>query len=106
MQIFKWIRVSTHLFILEILRSFFSNPNIDLSNKLSNFRITGAMSICFSYLGEFQTNRIRETVLCWMELFWAGGVILLPGNFPQIYDNIYIYTHHCFDKIELQVLRG
>ncbi|ENN75761.1 hypothetical protein YQE_07720, partial [Dendroctonus ponderosae] len=42
-------------------------------------RITGAMGICFPYLGEFQPGKYRETILCWMELFWTMGVIVLPG---------------------------
>jgi len=46
-------------------------------------RITGAMGICFPYLGEFQPTKYREKVLCWMELFWTFGVILLPGEFRE-----------------------
>lgn len=46
---------------------------------LNGFAITGAMGICFPYLGEFQPNKYRETILCWMELFWTLGVIVLPG---------------------------
>lgn len=37
------------------------------------------MGICFPYLGEFQPGKYRETILCWMELFWTLGVIVLPG---------------------------
>lgn len=44
------------------------------------FSITGAMGIGFPYLGEFQPGKFREMVLCWMELFWTVGVILLPGK--------------------------
>lgn len=43
------------------------------------FSITGAMGICFPYLGEFQPGKYRETILCWMELFWTLGVIVLPA---------------------------
>ncbi|XP_049821483.1 synaptic vesicle glycoprotein 2B-like isoform X3 [Aethina tumida] len=46
---------------------------------LNGFAITGAMGICFPYLGEFQPGKYRETILCWMELFWTVGVIVLPG---------------------------
>ncbi|XP_008201613.1 synaptic vesicle glycoprotein 2B isoform X2 [Tribolium castaneum] len=46
---------------------------------LNGFAITGAMGICFPYLGEFQPGKYRETILCWMELFWTLGVIVLPG---------------------------
>ncbi|XP_045469451.1 synaptic vesicle glycoprotein 2C-like isoform X2 [Harmonia axyridis] len=45
----------------------------------NGFAITGAMGICFPYLGEFQPGKYRETILCWMELFWTLGVICLPG---------------------------
>lgn len=38
------------------------------------------MGICFPYLGEFQPGKYRETILCWMELFWTVGVIVLPGK--------------------------
>lgn len=37
------------------------------------------MGICFPYLGEFQCTKYREKVLGWMELFWTGGIILLPA---------------------------
>lgn len=46
--------------------------------------ITGAMGICFPYLGEFQPSKYRETILCWMELFWTLGVIVLPGEFIKL----------------------
>jgi MFS transporter, VNT family, synaptic vesicle glycoprotein 2 len=42
------------------------------------FSITGAMGICFPYLGEFQPTKYREKILCWMEIFWTLGVIALP----------------------------
>jgi VNT family MFS transporter (synaptic vesicle glycoprotein 2) len=42
------------------------------------FSITGAMSICFAYLGEFQQTKYREKILCWLEVFWTVGIILLP----------------------------
>lgn len=41
-------------------------------------RITGAMGICFPYLGEFQPTKYREKILCWMEMFWTVGIIFLP----------------------------
>uniref|UniRef100_A0A1I8PCK4 Major facilitator superfamily (MFS) profile domain-containing protein n=2 Tax=Stomoxys calcitrans TaxID=35570 RepID=A0A1I8PCK4_STOCA len=37
------------------------------------------MGIVFPYLGEFQPTKYREKILCWMELFWTFGVIILPG---------------------------
>ncbi|XP_058445602.1 synaptic vesicle glycoprotein 2C-like [Malaya genurostris] len=45
---------------------------------INGFAITGAMGICFPYLGEFQPTKYREKVLCWMEMFWTAGIILLP----------------------------
>lgn len=45
---------------------------------INGFAITGAMGICFPYLGEFQPTKYREKVLCWMELFWTVGIIVLP----------------------------
>lgn len=36
------------------------------------------MAICFPYLGEFQSTKYREKILCWMEVFWTIGIILLP----------------------------
>ncbi|CAO1409152.1 unnamed protein product [Diamesa hyperborea] len=44
----------------------------------NGFCITGAMGICFPYLGEFQPTKHREKILCWMEIFWTLGIILLP----------------------------
>jgi MFS transporter, VNT family, synaptic vesicle glycoprotein 2 len=37
------------------------------------------MGICFPYLGEFQPTKYREKILCWMEMFWTMGIILLPA---------------------------
>lgn len=45
---------------------------------VNGFAITGAMGICFPYLGEFQPTKYREKVLCWMEMFWTVGIICLP----------------------------
>uniref|UniRef100_A0A1B0CZJ6 Major facilitator superfamily (MFS) profile domain-containing protein n=1 Tax=Phlebotomus papatasi TaxID=29031 RepID=A0A1B0CZJ6_PHLPP len=45
----------------------------------NGFGITGAMGICFPYLGEFQPTKYREKILCWMEMFWTVGIIILPG---------------------------
>lgn len=57
---------------------FFNNfLDISLSSPY-HFRITGAMAICFPYLGEFQSTRYREKILCWMEVFWTIGIIFLP----------------------------
>lgn len=41
------------------------------------------MGIVFPYLGEFQPTKYREKILCWMELFWTFGIIILPGAFTK-----------------------
>lgn len=48
------------------------------SSNLPFSSITGAMGICFPYLGEFQSTQYREKILSWMEMFWTLGIILLP----------------------------
>lgn len=63
------------------LREFFNvmmGNNQELMRKHYKNRITGAMGICFPYLGEFQPTKYREKILCWMELFWTLGIIVLP----------------------------
>lgn len=49
------------------------------------FSVAGAMGICFPYLGEFQQTKYREKILCWMEMFWTLGVILLPCKNIKFY---------------------
>ncbi|KAJ8985612.1 hypothetical protein NQ317_015105 [Molorchus minor] len=63
---------------------------------LNGFAITGAMGICFPYLGEFQPNKYRETILCWMELFWTFGVIVLPGIAWIIIPDKFVYLSNGF----------
>lgn len=46
--------------------------------------VAGAMGICFPYLGEFQSTKYREKILCWMEMFWTIGIIALPGMLNYI----------------------
>lgn len=46
---------------------------------INGFAVTGTLGICFPYLGEFQPTAYREKVLCWLEMFWTGGIILLPA---------------------------
>ncbi|KAL9892747.1 synaptic vesicle glycoprotein 2C-like [Glossina fuscipes] len=45
----------------------------------NGFNVAGTMGIVFPYLGEFQPTKYREKILCWMELFWTFGIIMLPG---------------------------
>lgn len=54
------------------------------------------MGICFPYLGEFQPTKYREKILCWMEMFWTFGIIILPGNFKILFIN-----HFAINKMGL-----
>uniref|UniRef100_A0A336M5U0 CSON011276 protein n=1 Tax=Culicoides sonorensis TaxID=179676 RepID=A0A336M5U0_CULSO len=77
----RFVLVTTLLIdgICGLVSSFIPIYSIFLTLRLINgFSIAGTMGICFSYLGEFQQTKYRETVLGWMELFWAVGVICLP----------------------------
>ncbi|XP_033245596.1 synaptic vesicle glycoprotein 2C-like isoform X2 [Drosophila miranda] len=66
--------------IFGILSSFAPIYIIFMLFRLVNgFNVAGTMSIIFPYLGEFQTTQHREKILCWMELYWTFGIILLPG---------------------------
>ncbi|XP_011495875.1 PREDICTED: synaptic vesicle glycoprotein 2C-like [Ceratosolen solmsi marchali] len=65
--------------IVGILSSFVQYFWVFLVFRFFNgFAVTGAMGIVFPYLGEFQPTKHRERILCWMEMFWTIGVILLP----------------------------
>lgn len=64
--------------------------------------VTGAMGICFPYLGEFQPTKYRERCLCWMEMFWTVGVIVLPRKwfpFPLI---VYVWKAR-IQEVSIQV---
>ncbi|XP_024945351.1 synaptic vesicle glycoprotein 2B [Cephus cinctus] len=65
--------------IVGIVSSFVQYYWVFLAFRFFNgFAVTGAMGICFPYLGEFQPTKYREKILCWMEMFWTIGVIVLP----------------------------
>ncbi|XP_043479354.1 synaptic vesicle glycoprotein 2B-like [Leptopilina heterotoma] len=65
--------------IVGVLSSFVQLFWIFLVFRFFNgFAVTGAMGIVFPYLGEFQPTKHREKILCWMEMFWTVGVIVLP----------------------------
>ncbi|XP_015127875.1 synaptic vesicle glycoprotein 2B [Diachasma alloeum] len=44
----------------------------------SGFSANGQTAVVFTYLGEFQSSRLRERILCWLELTWSLGLIGLP----------------------------
>uniref|UniRef100_A0A2H8TZE7 Synaptic vesicle glycoprotein 2B n=1 Tax=Melanaphis sacchari TaxID=742174 RepID=A0A2H8TZE7_9HEMI len=52
-------------------------PILIFCKLMSGFGISG-VTVFYSYLGEFVSTKDREKYLCWMELFWTFGVILLP----------------------------
>lgn len=53
-----------------------------------SYRVSGA-TVIYSYLGEFVNNKYREKFLCWMEMFWTGGIITLPCNYKLFL--LYLY---------------
>ncbi|XP_077297018.1 synaptic vesicle glycoprotein 2B-like [Arctopsyche grandis] len=72
----------------------------------NGFAVAGAMGICFPYLGEFQPTKYREKILCWMEMFWTVGIVVLPliawGIIPI--ETIRVETaHFIFDSWNLFV---
>ncbi|XP_060861535.1 synaptic vesicle glycoprotein 2B-like isoform X1 [Metopolophium dirhodum] len=52
-------------------------PVLIFCRLMSGFGVSGA-TVLYSYLGEFVNTKYREKFLCWMEIFWTGGIILLP----------------------------
>ncbi|XP_050419693.1 synaptic vesicle glycoprotein 2B-like [Adelges cooleyi] len=44
---------------------------------MSGFGVSG-VTVLYSYLGEFVNAKYREKFLCWMEMFWTAGIIILP----------------------------
>ncbi|XP_045494468.1 synaptic vesicle glycoprotein 2C-like isoform X1 [Colias croceus] len=77
----KIVLVSTLLLdgFIGIVSSFVQILPVFMACRFVNgFAVAGAMGICFPYLGEFQATKYREKILCWMEMFWTLGVILLP----------------------------
>lgn len=75
--------------IITPINTFLTNNQLKYFNFIS---ITGAMGICFPYLGEFQPTKHREKILCWMELFWTVGIILLPRKLQEFL----IFIHSTF----------
>ncbi|XP_059056738.1 synaptic vesicle glycoprotein 2C-like isoform X2 [Achroia grisella] len=65
--------------VIGIVSSFVQVLSIFMVCRFVNgFCIAGAMGLVFPYLGEFQATKYREKILCWMEIFWTLGVIILP----------------------------
>uniref|UniRef100_A0A2H8TZZ2 Synaptic vesicle glycoprotein 2A n=1 Tax=Melanaphis sacchari TaxID=742174 RepID=A0A2H8TZZ2_9HEMI len=52
-------------------------PVLIFCRLMSGFGVSGA-TVLYSYLGEFINAKYREKFLCWMEIFWTSGIILLP----------------------------
>jgi VNT family MFS transporter (synaptic vesicle glycoprotein 2) len=68
---------STSLIVFTMLK-FNESPYPPHQHSLIYLSITGAMSICFAYLGEFQQTKYREKILCWLEVFWTIGITGVP----------------------------
>ncbi|XP_015127766.1 synaptic vesicle glycoprotein 2A [Diachasma alloeum] len=65
--------------LCEIVSSVVSNYwGFLLLKFFSGFSISGHSTVVFTYLGEFQSGKIRERMLCWMEMAWSLGLIALP----------------------------
>ncbi|XP_063988372.1 synaptic vesicle glycoprotein 2B-like isoform X2 [Diachasmimorpha longicaudata] len=63
----------------EIISSVVSNYwGFLLLKFFSGFSISGHSTVVFTYLGEFQSGKTRERMLCWMEMAWSLGLIALP----------------------------
>ncbi|VVC36128.1 Major facilitator superfamily,Major facilitator superfamily domain,Major facilitator, sugar transporter- [Cinara cedri] len=52
-------------------------PVLVFCRLMSGFGVAGG-TVVYLYLGEFLSIKIREKYLCWAELFWTFGIILLP----------------------------
>ncbi|XP_029342242.1 synaptic vesicle glycoprotein 2B [Acyrthosiphon pisum] len=52
-------------------------PVLIFCKLMSGFGVSG-ITVFYSYLGEFVNSKNRKKFICWMELFWTFGVILLP----------------------------
>ncbi|XP_025423753.1 synaptic vesicle glycoprotein 2C-like isoform X2 [Sipha flava] len=52
-------------------------PVLIICRLMSGFGVSGA-TVLYSYLGEFVNTKYREKFLCWMEMFWTIGIIILP----------------------------
>ncbi|XP_043275681.1 synaptic vesicle glycoprotein 2B-like [Venturia canescens] len=65
--------------IIEFVTSLVTNYWIFLLLKFfSGWAMNGQGTIVFTYVGEFQSNEFREKILCWMEMAWTIGIIILP----------------------------
>ncbi|KAK9504737.1 hypothetical protein O3M35_011003 [Rhynocoris fuscipes] len=77
----KWV-YSSSLFLTGLL-SLLSSISQYFSlfvilRTLNGFCIAGALGLSLPYLSEFQPQKIREKVLCTMEIWWTFGIIAVP----------------------------
>ncbi|XP_066591568.1 synaptic vesicle glycoprotein 2B-like [Prorops nasuta] len=64
---------------IEFVSSFVSNYWCFIFLKtFSGFALSGQSGLLFTYLGEFQPTKYRDRLLCWLEMAWTIGLILLP----------------------------
>uniref|UniRef100_A0A1A9VFU3 Major facilitator superfamily (MFS) profile domain-containing protein n=1 Tax=Glossina austeni TaxID=7395 RepID=A0A1A9VFU3_GLOAU len=66
----------------------------------NGFNVAGTMGIVFPYLGEFQPTKYREKILCWMELFWTFGIIMLPESDKALEILVHIFVKNTGQKPE------
>ncbi|XP_046404788.1 synaptic vesicle glycoprotein 2C-like [Ischnura elegans] len=45
---------------------------------ITGFTNLAAIPICYPYLGELHSSKYRSRALCWTEVFWALGTVLVP----------------------------
>ncbi|KAK0167915.1 hypothetical protein PV327_001769 [Microctonus hyperodae] len=95
-------------FLFEIISSVVPNYWGYLCLKfLSGFSISGQGVILFSYLGEFQPTKMREKILCWLEMAWSLGLIalpltgwaIIPLNISFVSDNFFFQSWNLFVAI-------
>ncbi|XP_046404799.1 synaptic vesicle glycoprotein 2B-like isoform X2 [Ischnura elegans] len=57
------------------MQSFWPFFLLRLVTGLTNL---AAIPVCYPYLGELHSSKYRSRALCWMEMFWALGTVLVP----------------------------
>ncbi|KAG8231225.1 hypothetical protein J437_LFUL005899, partial [Ladona fulva] len=91
----KWMMVAGLL--LDAISSFASSLAQSywlfiIFRFFNGFGITAASTLVFAYLGEFLPSSKRDRMLCWLELFWSFGVVILPGMAWLVIPQTWSYT--------------
>ncbi|KAG8231558.1 hypothetical protein J437_LFUL011736 [Ladona fulva] len=45
---------------------------------ITGFTNLAALSVCFPYIGEMHLSKYRSRAICWMEIYGALGIVLIP----------------------------